>query len=357
MALKSDKAVDMKARQGTLLGFLGEPDAAYAIPLFQRRYSWTSEQCDELWRDIVRAGRAHSRHFAGTVLYTPADGGKAHIVDGQQRLTSAMLMLSALAQHLESRGESVYGMDAEGIRSTYLYSHGSPKLTVSEADREAFEAALKGESADGASSRAFENRQRFSAFMEDGQFDPELFWRGLMALDIILAELDADDDAQAIFESFNAKGVPLVTADLVRNHLLIVESPREQRRLYESYWEPIVGQFGDDPGSLKLNNAILAWMTIRCKGVRAIGGAGAFAAFKCYCEDEFDGTSEELLKELFSFSMVWAENYHYHAMKKFRSADWASLGKKTLVSDRPLAPCDTGTREEWQKRYGIEAKQ
>ena len=64
------------------------------------------------------------------------------------------------------------------------------------------------------------------------------------------------ESAPDVFESFNSKGVPLVTADLVRNYLLIAENHREQKRLFEKYWEPITGVFGDDPGSIKLNNAI-----------------------------------------------------------------------------------------------------
>ena len=158
-----------------------------------------------------------------------------------------------------------------------------------------------------------------------------------------------------MFESFNSKGVPLVTADLVRNFLLIAESHAEQKRLFEKYWEPITGVFGDDPGSLKLNNAILGWLAVRLKQVRRFGSDQAFSIFKTFCEDEYTGTVEALLEELYAFCLVWAEHYRYHAVKKYKTADWAKLGHKTRVSDRPRMKLDNPeSYEYYTKHFGVD---
>lgn len=347
----------MRSEQIGLLDFLGTPDALFDIPLFQRTYTWGAAQCTELWRDALRAACDGREHFIGIVLYDQLPDGRKTIVDGQQRLTTLMLLLSALAEYLDAHGLTLERLTGEDLRQTFLRQGAGPKLILSKIDRQAFDAALAGlPSPPDTRFPAQMNRASFLKAMEQEGFDLEMLWKGLRSLTIVAAQLTEGDDEQAIFESFNAKGVPLVTADLVRNHLLLAEDARTQRYLYENYWELIQGRFGDDPGSLKLNNAIRAWVTIRCRSIRAKDDSGVFFAFKCFCEDEYEGTKEDLLAELLSFAVVWAENYRYHAVKKFRSLDWNSIGRKTLVSGRKKAPVERGSYEYYTKHFGVDPK-
>ena len=95
----------MRIGQQSLLDLLGEKNIRFVIPIYQRAYSWTQRQCEELWRDILRAAKVDGRHFVGTVLYTPEDDDEqGHhrfaIIDGQQRLTTLTLLLAALGEYL-----------------------------------------------------------------------------------------------------------------------------------------------------------------------------------------------------------------------------------------------------------------
>ena len=90
-----------------LLDILEEPGTRYLIPIFQRVYSWDRLQCDQLWDDVLRALDQGKTHFSGTIISRPEadDGGDAlmreqgfrrvSLIDGQQRLTTVMLMLIA----------------------------------------------------------------------------------------------------------------------------------------------------------------------------------------------------------------------------------------------------------------------
>lgn len=60
----------MKIKQTRFLDFLGMPDSRFIIPAYQRLYTWSESQCEELWLDILRAGRYHRTHFLGTILYS-----------------------------------------------------------------------------------------------------------------------------------------------------------------------------------------------------------------------------------------------------------------------------------------------
>ena len=341
----------MEITQATLLDFIGWPDTRFVVPRFQRTYSWNTYQCDELWRDVFRAQRSGRAHFVGTLIYHETEPGVFHIVDGQQRLTTLSLILIALANRMRTTGEAFFGIDADYIEQHHLLANGAPKLVPSQADRKAYDAVMGKDEPPSPPSRFAENLAGFEQKMSEEGFDALKLWQGLSALTVIVARLDSSEQAPAVFESFNSKGVPLVTADLVRNHLLLAESRREQKRLYDAYWNSIQSVFGDDPGSLKLNNAILGWLAVRFSEVRKFNDAQAFSIFKGFCEDEYDGTVDDLLEELYAFCMVWAENYRYHSVKKYKTADWATIGRKTRVSGRPLVPPDNPESIEYYKRH------
>ena len=348
----------MEITQTTLLDFVGRPGVRFEIPRFQRAYSWDAEQCDELWRDVFRAQRAGRTHFVGTLICHEAEPGVLHIVDGQQRMTTLSLVLAALAQTMRASGESFFGVDADHISQHYLLEEGASKLSLSQGDRATFDAVVgEHDLPENPSARVVENLARFKEKMAADGFDALRLWQGLSALTVIEARLDSGGQAPAVFESFNSKGVPLVTADLVRNYLLLAESRREQARLYDAYWSSIQGVFGDDPGSLKLNNAILGWLAVRFSAVRKFRDAQAFSIFKSFCEDEYDGTADDLLEELYAFCMVWAENYRYHSVKKYKTADWATIGRKTRVSGRALVPPDNPESGDYYRRhFGVDPK-
>ena len=342
----------MEITQTSLLDFIGTQSARFEIPLFQRAYSWEYEQCDELWRDLFRAQKARREHFVGTLIYFEDASGALQIVDGQQRLTTVMLALAALVEHMEENDESFFGIGGADIAQQYLLNGKMAKLTLSQADEPTFDAVVQGGPLpQNPSARVVENLALFKEKMGRDGFDSLQLWQGLGTLTVIAAKLDGSAEAPAVFESFNSKGVPLVTADLVRNYLLLAESHSEQTRLYDTYWSSIQGVFGDDPGSIRLNNAILGWLAVRLSQVRKFGSEHAFSIFKSFCEDEYDGTVDDLLEELYAFCMVWAENYRYHSVKKYKSSDWSKLGRKTRVSDRPRVPLDNPESYEYYTRH------
>ena len=85
----------------------------FLIPVFQRDYSWTEVECEQLWRDILQiASDPTSRgHFLGSVVYISAENTSAAftrwlLIDGQQRVTTLTLLLAALRDHIIQTGWS-----------------------------------------------------------------------------------------------------------------------------------------------------------------------------------------------------------------------------------------------------------
>ena len=362
----------MLVEQESLLDFLGKEDAHFFIPAYQRVYSWNEMQCEELWLDILRAGRSGRNHFLGTVLYACKDadirgdadsceGGEAckdaegsaarfEIIDGQQRLTSISLIILALIKHVRSNPDS--GIDAKELEDLYLYSGGNSanreiKFTPSHHDVEHYIAEVEGRepSAITAISR---NLSFFESKMKEDDFNIEELVKGLSNLVIIAVEVEDLQMAQTIFEGINSKGMPLNVADMIRNYLLLAEGHDEQTRLYEEYWKPSQEMFSPDPGSLRLNSGIKSWISIRLRTARVLSSDQVYSAFKKYVEDVYQGDKEPILRELRGFCLMWAENYRYHGTKKYKSgSDWAELGAPALTANYKLKKADN---EEYAER-------
>ena len=116
----------MKATEAKFLKFLKQ-SPQFVIPIYQRTYSWTERECHQLWDDILRTGSndAIAAHFTGSIiyiekgLYQVSSHSPLLVIDGQQRLTTVMLILEALARRV-GEGEPVDGFSAKKLRSYYL---------------------------------------------------------------------------------------------------------------------------------------------------------------------------------------------------------------------------------------------
>ena len=249
----------MQTKQELFLDLLGTEDTQFVIPVYQRVYSWGLQQCKGLWQDINRSGRTGNAHFIGTVLYAPDRFAKTaqhqlDVIDGQQRMTTLTIVIAALVKYLRAHGATADGLTADDISGTFLHVKTgdgvAAKLILSLNDCPTLEAVVNGAPMpERPSERITENLDYFYGEMEKSDFDADVLWAGMKVLTVIDAELDRGDNPQLIFESLNARGVPLTTADLVRNYLLIAMDHDEQTRLYKEYWEPIEVMFGDDPGA------------------------------------------------------------------------------------------------------------
>ncbi len=250
----------MEAGKITLLNdLLGTNNQQYVIPIYQRKYKWTSEQSIRLIDDIEKAGKTNKEHFTGTLIYQQWSGigvEKKHLVDGQQRTMTIMLILKALhllsKDHLE---DDEYKYVYEEIPD-YIYINSKERekglvLKPSEHDIATFEAIMKAESFNEIEnnpsiSKNEENNlygnfktiyERLKKDCVDGDYARNIILKGLKRLIVVVIKLEKDEDSQAIFESINSLGIKLSNADLIRNYLLM--SAPDQEELYKKYWKAI----------------------------------------------------------------------------------------------------------------------
>ena len=245
----------MKATQSQFLPFL-EGKKQFIIPIYQRTYSWTREQCTQLWNDVVNAAtnQAVKGHFIGSIVYIH-DGifrvaaiPQLLVIDGQQRLTTLSLLLLALTHAVQEK-DAESEVSHNDIYESYLINkHGREeqryKLLLTQDDKDEFIALIDSKTQlhplHHITGRLTDNYHFFEEQIRQSAIDLNVLYMGLNKLIIVDIALDRDfDNPQLIFESLNSTGVDLSQADLIRNYVLMGLSSEEQNHLYKQYWSPM----------------------------------------------------------------------------------------------------------------------
>lgn len=233
--------------QGSVIAnFLGQNGRQYKIPVYQRNYEWSWEQCDKLFEDVVIAGQRNQLHFCGSIVFkpiAPTKGiGNNIVIDGQQRLTTIYILLKALSDMAQNDSEKMLPQGA--IFNTDQYNQfqldetSKMKLKPAKDNNDQLLNLIydKHDKID-TSCEIYRNYEHFCDLIREKQSEGITvsdIYRGIGLLTVAVIQLDDNDNAQEIFERINSTGIPLSLSDKIRNFVLMTEV--DQDRLYESYW-------------------------------------------------------------------------------------------------------------------------
>lgn len=322
----------MEVTQRTLLDIMADPIPS-AVPVYQRIYSWTAEQCRELFADALQAAANRASHFSGVILYEDIDGKDGPlrlIIDGQQRITTLVLLLSALRKHLASKTDvSIDGADLDAC----LIWNGGCKLMLNHLDGDTLPALIFGTPLPSdISQRLVDNQELFAKLMAQSDFDPLALIDGLGKLEVIAIGLDGSDYPQYIFENLNSKGLRLATADLVRNFLW-GKADADGRQLYRSYWKPFEDLFDGLPSRFGPSDAIEAWLASEAPDRHLESPTEAFAVFKSLWAERFGDSAEAALQDLLEFGRRYAGDDVFRKQASDEAERWLAGKPRESVSE------------------------
>ena len=228
-----------------LRDFIGTNKVLFRIPVYQRNYDWSESNCNRLLDDIYGIMQSGDKHFLGTIVFMAAKSGgfalqEYIIIDGQQRLTTLMLILKALSVVAESVGDDCYHeIEEQYLHNKYCDEEFKVKLKPIKSDNNQFLLLLEDKIDEmDEDTHIYHNfmlcKERFERWAEKG-INPSQVLDALTKLEIVEIVLTkGEDDPQVIFESINSTGLELSNADLIRNYLLM--NADDQEKLYENYW-------------------------------------------------------------------------------------------------------------------------
>lgn len=317
----------MKATEAKLLDFL-KKSPQFIIPIYQRTYSWSEVQCQQLWTDVLRAGSNDSigGHFIGSVvyieqgLYQVSSQSPLLVIDGQQRLTTAMLMLEALCRYLDE-GEPVDGFSAKKLRNYYLLNpledgERGFKLLLTQTDKDSLLALLRQKPLPAKPSLRVRENFEFFERQVAALTDLKPLCQGLAKLIIVDIALSRDqDNPQLIFESMNSTGRALSQADLIRNFVLMGLEPAHQTFLYEDHWRPMEVAFGQEGYDEHFDWFMRHYLTVRTGDLPKIGDV--YDAFKAFARkpEQMTAGVDALVADIHTFAG------HYCAMALGQETD------------------------------------
>ncbi|WP_324715024.1 DUF262 and DUF1524 domain-containing protein [Helicobacter pylori] len=288
----------MDANATTLLKFIEDIQKnQLVIPIYQRLYSWEKEQCKQLWDDIIKIGGDDkmNRHFIGSILYMRVDDTHSSpllIIDGQQRLTTITLLLTALRDHWSDKRKEIedhylINSDKDGDKKF--------RLILSESDKDTLLYLIDKNKRKPSepSSKIVENFKLFEEWVSNTD-KLETIFKGLKKLTIVYIALKkGKDDPQLIFESMNSKGIELTQTDLIRNYIVMETEIEKQEGFYNKYWRAMEEEFKQN--KKLFDRFVRHYLTIKTREIPNINKV--YVAFKDYRQKEGIGI-EDLLKDL-----------------------------------------------------------
>lgn len=308
----------MKAGEIKFLSFINGKKH-FVIPIYQRTYSWTHEQCQQLWDDIVQAAtsRQAEGHFIGSIVYTDIgqhivdDIEQFMVIDGQQRLTTLSLLLVALAKAFAEESGTSQTRMYENIYESYLtnkFSTGEEryKLLLTQSDKHALKDIIDRTEfikANGYTNRLVENYLFFVECIRQSTLDLTTIYQGISKLFIVQIALGKDDNPQLIFESLNSTGMDLSQADLIRNYVLMGLDKDEQTKLYENYWYRMEQEFRYADGSDQFDRFMRDYLTIKQGVIPNINRV--YASFKSYHRSQIETPIQEVVKDIYRYAQYF----------------------------------------------------
>lgn len=293
----------LEAGQVSVTKLFGDKGEQFQVPPYQRPYAWRSEQIDELWDDIV--GGLDTGHFIGSVVLSIEDERRPQIIDGQQRLTTLLLLLGLIRDEYHRLGSPLENRIQDLMYSDrYVKGDDTFKVRLGEANWRLFRDGVLRAPSDEQRVDLFANagtadeRQRNVRLVENAKrlherlrdrldgFDEAEQLQRLEALELMVARdvnlvairVGTIGDAFLLFETLNDRGLQLSAADLLKNHLLsrvakVSGSEDEVRRMARE-WDRMLDDLG--PG-IDVSRFFRHFLLVR---IPAVSKDGVYNEFK-----------------------------------------------------------------------------
>lgn len=253
-----------EANRQTIGGLLSTTSPRIEVPEWQRSYSWGVGEVETFWQDVVsfshRYPEGHiegEEYFLGSIVLVTG-GPKNQLLDGQQRLATATILLAALRDACRShkadaatRLQNKYICDFDDLTNAV-----TPVFTLNIYDRSFFREEIQNEPSASLARPtptlgSHKNIRRAREFFENeiaaqnvsvGGGQAAFAWNLRIAdvlcnhMSVVAVSSTDEDNAAAVFETLNDRGIGLSTPDLLRNLLLRrAEHPASRDRVVEAW--------------------------------------------------------------------------------------------------------------------------
>ena len=316
-------------------------DVQFRVPLYQRPYVWDRDrQWVPLWEDVASLAERYlddsshiAHHFLGAVVvrqqHSPVGTLETRdVIDGQQRLTTLQLLADAVEEVIrEQQGPAPESRKLRKLilNDPELFANDDRfKVWPTNADQLVFRHAMTDEKAvpeDLVEKAIAKAHAFFKSQARDWVLEPDLnhaiderFAALVTAIShgvhLVVIDLEEDDNAQAIFETLNARGTPLLASDLVKNHMLneAQVNQLDVEGLHRDHWHNLEADWWREEMTLgrvrwpRLDAYLFYWLSMNL--AREVSTQRLFDEYRKFVSDE-QLTVLEVASNLSRFSHVY----------------------------------------------------
>lgn len=250
--------------QKNIISLFGDKNSNFVIPDYQRPYAWTEEECQTLWEDIFEFAfpngqykefNSDEEYYLGPIVTFKNENNKKEVIDGQQRLTTLMLLLRAFYVRfsLMKTDESMKTRDLIAKCICRTDEFGTANLNelkidsevATDNDKEEFLDILKtGIVKDNQKSKYAKNYRFFQAKIEEflnEYLDVFSYFPIRILNNCILLPIEADNQNTAlrIFSTLNDRGLPLSDADIFKAQFYKYYSKKGEKENFIKKWKEL----------------------------------------------------------------------------------------------------------------------
>ena len=256
--------------QKTIKELFSDRKADFLIPDYQRPYAWEEKECQTLWEDIFsfafpdddysKFDSDNDEYYLGSVVTFKNETGKMEVIDGQQRLTTLMLLLRAFYERFGNMQDSNSVATRENIERCIWKTNEFDKPdknalkinseVASDNDKTEFLDILKS----GRVSK--EQKSRYAANYRYFQEQIDIFLqkypsyfsylptRILNNCILLPIEAESQNTALRIFSTLNDRGKPLSDADIFKSQLYkhYSQKGKEEKNKFIKEWKELEEQ-------------------------------------------------------------------------------------------------------------------
>ena len=301
----------MKPSCSTVFDFMSTVEH-FHIPNYQRPYSWTDKQCSKLFEDMLAVGQQNDnkivKHQMGIIcIQQLSQKPLAYtIIDGQQRLTTFCLFYLAL-YHLSLQRSQQDDLEVANVLQDKILFDNSEigrnlnksRFELTPNDQMSLDKLFNGDENEfDQDSWLTVNYQKFISLMKDSELSSQQLLALTKGLDLIVLEIEQGEKPQHIFESLNAKGMPLSEGDKIRNFVLMGFNEEERDSYYSNLWQPMEENCQGD-----LAKFVRYYLAIKIKD--SPSQKYLYSDFKDYVEQK-SVKKVDLMQEMLEYSKLFA---------------------------------------------------
>lgn len=245
--------------------------ARFRLPIFQRPYSWQSKQVNDFWEDLCKAtSQTPMYHFISCIACYPIHTDKSfHVIEGQQRILTTLLLLSAIRRIAISEPNTFDPMIEKEIDTIIHGNFGVNDYRVLCSDSDKMQYALlmgkcySPDKSSGGNSKLADAYLQFKNAIEDDLARyKDLKEQNARLKHLLSTLLDRfqlnfnicgdEDDINAVYDTLNNRGMALSTFDQIRNYLfMVVPNIEASTAAYYRCWIPICNEFASEKESVQ----------------------------------------------------------------------------------------------------------